>query len=69
MTALCMIVPGDSIVPRGKITLAVEMEATPLTTHHFMEFLIVDHRTAYHGVLGIPTLKELWAVYLSSTYT
>lgn len=29
---------------------------------HFMEFLTVDHRFAYHGVLGRPALKELWAV-------
>lgn len=46
----------------GKITLAVEMGTPLLTTRHFMEFLMVDHRFAYHGVLGRPALKELWAV-------
>lgn len=60
---------GDSIIPRGKITLVVEMEASPQVAHHFMEFLVVDRRSAYHRVLGRyhrvlgrPALKELWAV-------
>ncbi|XP_022880877.1 uncharacterized protein LOC111398174 [Olea europaea var. sylvestris] len=48
---------GDNITSRGKITLAV-----PQTTMNFMEFLIVDSRSAYHGVLGRPALKELGAV-------
>ncbi|CAI9762902.1 unnamed protein product [Fraxinus pennsylvanica] len=52
----------DRIIPRGKITLAVEMGASPQIAHHFMEFLVVDRRCAYHGVLGRPALKELWAV-------
>jgi ribonuclease HI len=53
---------GDSIVPRGKITLAMEIGAEPLVTRNFMEFLVVDSRSAYHGVLGRPALKELCAV-------
>lgn len=53
---------GDSIIPRGKITIAVEMGALPQVAHHFMEFLVLDRRSAYHGVLGRPALKELWAV-------
>ncbi|XP_022894074.1 uncharacterized protein LOC111408560 [Olea europaea var. sylvestris] len=51
----------DSITPKGKITLAVEMGESPRTTTNFMEFLIVDSRSAYHGVLGRPALKELGA--------
>lgn len=45
---------GDNIVPRERITLAVEMGAPPLTAYHLMEFLVVDHWLAYHGVLGRP---------------
>lgn len=33
---------GDSIILRGRLTLAVEMETTPLVAHHLMEFLVVD---------------------------
>lgn len=29
-----------------------------------MEFLVVDSRSTYHGVLRKPTLKELWDVTL-----
>lgn len=32
----------ESIVPRRRITLAVEMGSIPLTTHHLMEFLVMD---------------------------
>lgn len=32
-----------------------------IVAHNFMEFLVVDRRPAYHGVLGSPALKELWA--------
>lgn len=53
---------GDSIILRGKITLATKIRVTPLTAHKFMEYLMVDHRSAYNGVLRRPTLKELWAV-------
>lgn len=31
---------------------------SPLMAHHFMEFLIVDHKSAYHDVLGPSTLME-----------
>lgn len=50
---------GDNIIPRGKITIGTEMETTPLTGHHFMIFLVVDNRSANHGVLGRPSLKKL----------
>ncbi|XP_022856262.1 uncharacterized protein LOC111377400 [Olea europaea var. sylvestris] len=53
---------GDSITPRGKITLAVEMGESPQTAMNFMEFLIVDSRSVYHGVLGRLALKKLGAV-------
>ncbi|XP_022868811.1 uncharacterized protein LOC111388365 [Olea europaea var. sylvestris] len=53
---------GDSITPREKITLAIEMGESPQTTVNLMKFLIVDSRSAYHGVLGRPALKELGAV-------
>ncbi|XP_022889049.1 uncharacterized protein LOC111404482 [Olea europaea var. sylvestris] len=41
---------GDSITPRGKITLAVEMGDSFQTMMNFMENLIVDSRSAYNGV-------------------
>ncbi|XP_022856189.1 uncharacterized protein LOC111377343 [Olea europaea var. sylvestris] len=53
---------GDSITSKGKIILAVEMGESPQTTMNFMEFLIVDSRSAYHGVLSRPALKELEVV-------
>ncbi|XP_022883683.1 uncharacterized protein LOC111400502 [Olea europaea var. sylvestris] len=53
---------GDSITPRGKITLVVEMGESPQTTMNFMKFLIVDSRSAYHRVLDRPALKELGTV-------
>ncbi|XP_022856148.1 uncharacterized protein LOC111377303 [Olea europaea var. sylvestris] len=53
---------GDNITPRGKITLAVEMGESPQTTMNFMKLLVVDNRSAYHGVLGRPALKELGAI-------
>lgn len=31
---------------------------------NFMEFLIVDSKSAYHGVLEMPALKDLGAVTL-----
>lgn len=49
----------ESITPREKITLTMEMRKSPQTTLNFMELLIVDSRLAYHGVLGRPALKEL----------
>ncbi|KAL2486762.1 Ribonuclease H [Abeliophyllum distichum] len=42
--------------------LTVTIEEEPLATHTFMEFSMVDRRSAYHGVLGRPALKEFWAV-------
>ncbi|KAL2505919.1 Uncharacterized protein Adt_21540 [Abeliophyllum distichum] len=53
---------GDCVTPKGIIRLAVTMGEEPLAAHTFMEFLVVDRRSAYHGVLGRPALKELWAV-------
>lgn len=53
---------GNSIILWRRITLAVEMGAFLLVDYHFMEFLVVDHLSAYHGVLGRPVLKELWPV-------
>lgn len=38
----------DSIIPRRKITIVVEMGDPPQITLHFMEFMIVDYRSAYH---------------------
>lgn len=53
---------GNNIIPRDKITLLMEMGVAPLIAHHLMEFLVVDHRSTYHGVLGRSALKGLWAV-------
>ncbi|KAL2513370.1 Uncharacterized protein Adt_18970 [Abeliophyllum distichum] len=53
---------GDSLIPRGRITLAVDFGEPPRHLRKFMEFLIVDTRSAYHGVLRRPTLKDLQVV-------
>lgn len=49
------------IIPREWTILAVEMEMFPLAAHIYW-ILIIEHGSAYHGVLGRPTLKELWAI-------
>ncbi|KAL2503713.1 Reverse transcriptase domain-containing protein [Abeliophyllum distichum] len=53
---------GDCVIPKGIIRLTVMMGEQPLAAHTFMKFLVVDRRSAYHGVLGRPALKELWTV-------
>ncbi|KAL2525974.1 Uncharacterized protein Adt_11028 [Abeliophyllum distichum] len=53
---------GDCVTPKGIVRLAVTMGEEPLAAHIFMEFLVVDKRSAYHEVLDRPVLKELWAV-------
>ncbi|KAL2532746.1 Uncharacterized protein Adt_06097 [Abeliophyllum distichum] len=44
------------------VHLAITIEEEPLASHTFIEFLVVDRRSAYDGVLGWPALKEVWAV-------
>ncbi|KAL2491607.1 Uncharacterized protein Adt_27235 [Abeliophyllum distichum] len=53
---------GDSLIPRGWITLTVDFDEPPCHLRKFMEFLIVDTRSAYHGVLRRPALKDLQGV-------
>lgn len=40
---------GDSITPREKITLDMEMGEPSQVFLNFIEFLTVDSRLAYHG--------------------
>ncbi|KAL2465637.1 Uncharacterized protein Adt_41488 [Abeliophyllum distichum] len=49
---------GDCVTPKGIVRLAVTMGEEPMAAHTFMEFLIVDRRSAYHGVLGRPVPKR-----------
>ncbi|KAL2531599.1 Uncharacterized protein Adt_04950 [Abeliophyllum distichum] len=42
---------GDSLILRERITLAVDFRESPCHLKKFMEFLLVDTRSAYHGVL------------------
>ncbi|KAL2486298.1 Uncharacterized protein Adt_31054 [Abeliophyllum distichum] len=53
---------GDCVTPKGIVYLAVTMGEEPRATYTFMEFLVANRRSAYHGVLGRPVLKKLWAV-------
>ncbi|KAL2480712.1 Uncharacterized protein Adt_33678 [Abeliophyllum distichum] len=53
---------GDSLISQGRITLAVDFDEPPCHLKKFMEFLIVDTRSAYHGVFRRPALKDLQAV-------
>ncbi|KAL2480054.1 Uncharacterized protein Adt_33020 [Abeliophyllum distichum] len=53
---------GDSLVLRGKITLAVDFGELPCHLKKFMEFLVVDTRSAYHRVLSRLVLKDLQVV-------
>ncbi|KAL2487009.1 Uncharacterized protein Adt_31765 [Abeliophyllum distichum] len=43
---------GDCVTPKGIVRLAVTMGEEPLTVHTFMEFSVVDRRSAYQRVLG-----------------
>ncbi|KAL2532255.1 Uncharacterized protein Adt_05606 [Abeliophyllum distichum] len=52
---------GDDLVSQGRITIAVDFGEPPCHLKKFMEFLVVDTRSSYHGVLG-PVLKDLQAV-------
>lgn len=53
---------GDSFIPRGKITVIVEMGSPTQIAGHFMKFLVIDNRSTYHGGLGRPLVKDLWTV-------
>ncbi|KAL2518299.1 Uncharacterized protein Adt_14546 [Abeliophyllum distichum] len=48
---------GDCVTPKGIVLLAITMGEEPLAIHTFIEFLVVDRRSAYHGVLDRPVLK------------
>lgn len=63
MTLLLYGFASNSIISRKTITLAIEMRSPPHATHHFIEFLVVDNMLAYNGVLGRPTLKEIWGQF------
>lgn len=45
---------------QGKITLADRK--IPQIARRYMDFLMVDNLSAYHGVLERSSLKELWAI-------
>lgn len=51
-------ITGDNIILWGKISLAIEIGIIPQTAHHFIEFLVVDYRSAYHEVLGRTSYHE-----------
>ncbi|KAL2480497.1 Uncharacterized protein Adt_33463 [Abeliophyllum distichum] len=53
---------GDSFISKRKISLAVEVGKELLLARNFMEFLIIDRRSTYNGMLGHPALKQLMAV-------
>ncbi|KAL2498191.1 Uncharacterized protein Adt_23741 [Abeliophyllum distichum] len=53
---------GDSLVPQGKIILAVDFEEHSRHLRKFMEFFVFNNRSAYHGVLGRLALKDLQAM-------
>ncbi|KAL2474509.1 Uncharacterized protein Adt_35245 [Abeliophyllum distichum] len=50
---------GDSLTPRGKITLHIIIEEDPSEVHTYMEFLVSGSWSVYHGVLKGPFHKEI----------
>ncbi|KAL2532011.1 Uncharacterized protein Adt_05362 [Abeliophyllum distichum] len=50
---------GDSLIPKRRITTAVDFGEPPCHLKKFMEFLVVDTCSAYHKVLGRLALKDL----------
>ncbi|KAL2471574.1 Uncharacterized protein Adt_39710 [Abeliophyllum distichum] len=52
----------DSLIPRGRITLTVDFGEPLYHLREFIEFLVVDTRSAYHEVHGRPMLKDLQAI-------
>ncbi|KAL2519106.1 Uncharacterized protein Adt_15353 [Abeliophyllum distichum] len=52
----------DSLVSQGRIILTVDFREPLCYLRKFMEFLIVDTHSAYHGVFRRPALKDLQAI-------
>ncbi|KAL2526844.1 Uncharacterized protein Adt_11898 [Abeliophyllum distichum] len=49
---------GDSLILQERITFTVDFELPPCHLKKFMEFLVVDTYSTYHGVLGKPVLQK-----------
>lgn len=49
-------------MPRGQITLVVEIGEEPTVFYKYMNFIIMNKRSAYNEIIGRPTLKQLKVV-------
>jgi len=62
ITLGCYILPGQSSVPLGQITLPVQF-GTPHHFHtEFVNFEVADFDGTYHAILGRPLLTKFMAV-------
>ena len=53
---------GDSLMPRGNISLPVTTGEHPRVSIVIANFLVVDCPSAYNAIIGQPTLKVLKAI-------
>ncbi|XP_038687492.1 uncharacterized protein LOC119986871 [Tripterygium wilfordii] len=57
---------GESIVPKGIISLPVTLRTYPQTIMHMVDLLVVDMKTPYNAIIGRSLLHKLQVVV--STY-
>jgi hypothetical protein len=56
------IVPRKASLPLGQITLPVQFGTTQYFCVDYVNFLVADFDTAYHAILGQPTLAKFMAI-------
>ena len=56
------IVPGQSSTPVEQITLPVQFGSPSHYRTETLTFVVADFDTAYHAILGRPTLAKLMAI-------
>jgi hypothetical protein len=62
MTALLVGFSGEKVHPVGAILLAVTVGFEPIQSTVMIDFIIVNKPSAYHAIIGRPTLNALRAV-------
>jgi len=63
------VLPGQSLVPHGKITLPVQFGTLDHFRTEFINFVVADFDGTYHAILGRPSLTKIMAVPHSHTWS
>lgn len=53
---------GVSYIPMGQFMLTVELNEEPIAFQGHADYLIMDSKSSYNGILGRPALKQLEAI-------